>query len=74
MKYLVNFKIPKQGYSEIVDIPSDKNSKLERDVAKEEATKYFQNRFSQDAVEGLKCEIDIIPMELERAENYGKED
>ena len=72
MKYLVNFKIKEQGWSEIVDVLSNKDSKEDKLVAREKAAEMLQNRIlnHHDGVFYLidKNTTTVIPMELEKLE------
>ena len=72
MKYLVNFKIKEQGWSEIVDIISNKDFKEDKSEAREEAAKMLTNRIlnNYDGIFYLidKNNTNVIPMELEKLE------
>jgi len=74
MKYLVNFKIKEQGWSEIVDIISNKDSKEDKLEAREEASKMLKNRILNDGVFTLidESNTNVIPMELEQLEKEKK--
>ena len=74
MKYLVNFKIKEQGWSEIVDIISNKDSKEDKLEAREEASKMLKNRILNDGVFTLidESNTNVIPMELEKLEKDKK--
>ena len=68
MKYLVNFVIKKQGWSEITDIESnldDHDAKIE---AREKAAEMLKQRILNDGIYLLinKSEVQIFPMELEK--------
>ena len=72
MKYLVNFKIKEQGWSEIIDVLSNKDSKEDRLVAREKASEMLKNRILNQP-DGIFYLIDkntttVIPMELEKKE------
>ena len=75
MKYLVNFKIKEQGWSEIVDIISNKDSKEDKLEAREEASKMLKNRILNDGVFTLidESNTNVIPMELEQLEKEKNE-
>jgi len=74
MKYLVNFKIKEQGWSEIVDVLSNKDSKEDKLVAREKAAEMLKNRILNDGVFSLidKSNTTVIPMELEKLEKESK--
>ena len=74
MKYLVNFKIKEQGWSEIVDVLSNKDSQDDKLVAREKAAKMLKNRILNDGVFSLidKSNTNVIPMELEKLEKESK--
>ena len=72
MKYLVNFKIKEQGWSEIIDVLSNKDSKEDRLVAREKAAEMLKNRILNHP-DGIFYLIDknnttVNPMELEKRE------
>ena len=76
MKYLVNFKIKEQGWSEIIDVLSNKDSKEDRLVAREKAAEMLKNRILNHP-DGIFYLIDkntttVIPMELEKLEKEKK--
>ena len=70
MKYLVNFKIKEQGWSEIVDVLSNKDSEQDRKDARQKASELLANRILNDGVFSLidKSNTNTIPMELEKLE------
>ncbi len=70
MKYLVNFKIKEQGWSEIVDVLSNKDSEQDRKDARQKASELLANRILNDGVFCLidKSNTNTIPMELEKLE------
>ena len=70
MKYLVNFKIKKQGWSEIVEVLSNKDSEQDRKDARQKASELLANRILNDGVFSLidKSNTNTIPMELEKKE------
>ena len=70
MKYLVNFKMKKQGWSEIVDVLSNKDSEQDRKDAWLKASELLANRILNDGVFSLidKSNTITIPMELEKKE------
>jgi|TARA_R100001594_G_C3996240_1_gene253571 hypothetical protein len=74
MKYLVNFKIKEQGWSEIVDVLSNKDSQDDKLVAREKAAEMLKNRILNDGVFSLidKSNTNVIPMELEKLEKESK--
>ena len=67
MKYLVNFKIKEQGWSEIVEVLSNKDSEQDRKDARQKASELLANRILNDGVFSLidKSNTNTIPMELE---------
>jgi len=76
MKYLVNFKIKEQGWSEIVDVLSNKDSNEDKLVAREKAAEMLKNRILNH-LDGIFYLIDknntnVIPMELEKLEKESK--
>ena len=70
MKYLVNFKIKEQGWSEIVDVLSNKNSEQDRIDARQKASEHLANRILNNGIFTLidKSDTNTIPMELEKLE------
>ena len=70
MKYLVNFKIKEQGWSEIVDVLSNKNSEQDRNDARQKASELLANRILNNGIFTLidKSDTNTIPMELEKLE------
>ena len=74
MKQLVNFKIKEQGWSEIVDVLSNKDSQDDKLVAREKAAEMLKNRILNDGVFSLidKSNTNVIPMELEKLEKESK--
>ena len=70
MKYLVNFKIKEQGWSEIVDVLSNKNSEQDRIDARQKASELLANRILNNGIFTLidKSDTNTIPMELEKLE------
>ena len=74
MKYLVNFKIKEQGWSEITEVLSNKDSKEDKLVAREKAAEMLKNRILNDGVFSLidKSNTNVIPMELEKLEKEKK--
>ena len=74
MKYLVNFKIKEQGWSQIVDVLSNKDSQDDKLVAREKAAEMLKNRILNDGVFSLidKSNTNVIPMELEKLEKESK--
>ena len=72
MKYLVNFKIKEQGWSEIIDVLSNKDSKEDKLVAREKTAEMLKNRILNHP-DGIFYLIDknnttVTPMELEKRE------
>ena len=72
MKYLVNFKIKEQGWSEITEVLSNKDSKEDKLVAREKAAEMLKNRILNHP-DGIFYLIDknnttVTPMELEKRE------
>ena len=74
MKYLVNFKIKEQGWSEIVEVLSNKDFKEDKSDALEKASEMLKNRILNDGVFSLidKSNTNVIPMELEKLEKESK--
>ena len=74
MKYLVNFKIKEQGWSEIVEVLSNKDLKEDKSDALEKASEMLKNRILNDGVFSLidKSDTNTIPMELEKLEKESK--
>ena len=74
MKYLVNFKIKEQGWSEIVDVLSNKNSEQDRIDARQKASELLANRILNNGIFTLidKSDTNTIPMELEKLEKESK--
>ena len=72
MKYLVNFKIKEQGWSEIVEVLSNKDFKEDKSDALEKASEMLKNRILNDGVFSLidRSNTNVIPMELEKVETY----
>ena len=70
MKYLVNFKIKEQGWSESVEVLSNKDSEQDRKDARQNASELLANRILNDGVFSLidKSNTNTIPMELEKLE------
>ena len=70
MKYLVNFKIKEQGWSEITEVLSNKDSEQDRKDARQKASELLANRILNDGVFSLidKSNTNTIPMELEKKE------
>ena len=70
MKYLVIFKIKEQGWSEIVEVLSNKDSEQDRKDARQKASELLANRILNDGVFSLidKSNTNTIPMELEKLE------
>ena len=70
MKYLVNFKIKEQGWSEITEVLSNKDSEQDRKDARQKASELLANRILNDGVFSLidKSNTNTIPMELEKLE------
>ena len=70
MKYLVNFKIKEQGWSEITEVLSNKDSEQDRKDARQKASELLANRILNDVVFSLidKSNTNTIPMELEKLE------
>ena len=70
MKYLVNFKIKEHGWSEIVEVLSNKDSEQDRKDARQKASELLANRILNDGVFSLidKSNTNTIPMELEKLE------
>ena len=76
MKYLVNFKIKEQGWSEITEVLSNKDSKEDKLVAREKAAEMLKNRILNHP-DGIFYLIDkntttVIPMEFEKLEKEKK--
>ena len=51
MKYLVNFKIKAQGWSEIVEVPSNQDSEQDRSDAREKAAELGAEDFDTKPVD-----------------------
>ena len=51
MKYLVNFKIKAQGWSEIVEVPSNQDSEQDRSDAREKAAELGADDFDTKPVD-----------------------
>jgi len=69
MKYLVNFKlVPIKGWSEIVDVKSNKNTSDDRHEAKEKAAEMLKHRILNDGIFTIidKSHVEICPMEWEK--------
>ena len=68
MKYLVNFKIKAQGWSEIVEVPSNQDSEQDRSDAREKAAELLANRILNSGILTLidTSNINTIPMQLEK--------
>ena len=72
MKYLINFRLPpKKGWSEIVDIDSNKDTPDDRHEAKVKAAEMLKNRILNDGVFTIidKSHVELCPMELEKIKN-----
>ena len=68
MKYLVNFKIKAQGWSEIVEVPSNQDSEQDRSDAREKAAELLTNRILNSGILTLidTSNTNTIPMQLEK--------
>ena len=68
MKYLVNFKLVSQGWSEIVDIESNIDTKEDRNNARDKAAEMLKSRILNDGVFSLidQSHSQTIPMEMEK--------
>ena len=72
MKYLINFRLtPQKGWSEIVDVDSNKDTPDDRREAKTKATEMLKNRILNDGVFTIidKSHVELCPMELEKIKN-----
>jgi len=72
MKYLINFRLlPQKGWSEIVDVNSNKDTSDDRHEAKVKAAEMLKNRILNDGVFSIidKSHVELCPMELEKIKN-----
>ena len=69
MKYLINFRLtPQKGWSEIVDVNSNKDTPDDRREAKTKAAEMLKNRILNDGIFSIinKSDIELCPMEWEK--------